>query len=130
MPVPLGYKRSTPRRRQPMADRLLRHCTPEPNSGCWLWLGATVQSRGGALYGVIGGKVPRRREFAHRAAWEEWREPIPPGHKVCHRCDNSLCINPDHLFVGTQRDNIRDMHAKGRANMSGLALGRNKGASP
>ena len=52
--------------------------------------------------------------LAHRVAWEKERGPIPPGVCVLHRCDNPPCINPDHLFLGTQLDNIADRHRKGR----------------
>jgi len=52
--------------------------------------------------------------MAHRKAWEDEHGPIPPGMNVCHHCDNPPCINPDHLFLGTQKDNAVDMSRKGR----------------
>ena len=63
------------------------------------------------------GKVTRngRRIGTHRAAWEDANGPIPDGMEVLHRCDNPPCINVDHLFIGTHRDNMKDMAAKGRA---------------
>lgn len=92
------------------AARLLGHMRPADN-GCWVWTGA--RNRGG--YGVIGnGRRSDGTILVHRAAWLEWRGPIPEGMVVCHRCDNPPCFNPDHLFLGTYADNNRDMAAKRR----------------
>jgi hypothetical protein len=57
-------------------------------------------------------------EYAARVSWKLHKGPIPPGLKILHKCDVSLCVNPDHLFVGTQLDNVRDMDAKGRRNVT------------
>jgi len=75
--------------------------------GCWLWTGST--GRGG--YGQLSyaGKYQR----AHRVAWILTFGEIPPGMFVLHRCDVPPCCRPDHLFLGTQRDNIHDMLQKG-----------------
>lgn len=59
--------------------------------------------------------------YAHRAEWEKHHGPIPDGMKVCHHCDNPPCYRIDHLFLGTQADNMADMHAKGRHPGNGLA---------
>lgn len=91
---------------------------PEPNSGCWIWLGATRPTPSGALYGMLTvGSVrdgTNRKVAAYRASYEAYRGAIPRGLCVCHSCDNSLCVNPDHLFVGTQKVNIDDCVRKGR----------------
>jgi hypothetical protein len=58
--------------------------------------------------------VNRRMVYAHRLAYELAIGPIPDGLLVCHHCDQTLCCNPTHLFLGTPRDNSQDMVAKGR----------------
>jgi hypothetical protein len=83
---------------------------PEPNSGCWLWIG---MQQVGKEYGLFCFKQKTRK--AHRAAWNIYCGAIPPGLHVLHKCDNPPCVNPDHLFLGTHQDNMRDMTNKGRA---------------
>lgn len=76
---------------------------------CYVWQGATA----GAGYGVCsrGG----RQVYVHRDAWEEEQGPVPDGLKVLHKCDVPPCRNVEHLFLGTQADNVADCIAKGRA---------------
>lgn len=103
---------------------------PEPNSGCWLWEGAAAyygRSRSAAaLRGSFHLGLPghRQKMLAHQASWIIYRGTIPPGLCVCHSCDTPLCVNPAHLFVGTQMDNVTDHIMKGRG-----SLGRPIGAA-
>jgi len=79
----------------------------DPRTGCWLF------GRRRNHYGHITYRGKRYK--AHRFSWEiANRGPVPDGFIVCHRCDVPACVNPEHLFVGTQSDNRRDMYQKGR----------------
>ncbi|ALC12519.1 HNH endonuclease signature motif containing protein [Sphingopyxis sp. 113P3] len=101
--------------------RFQSRVSPEPNSGCWLWLGAAnEQGRGSFRYGMAGEQ--KRTGLASRISYEMAIGPIPDGMQVLHRCDVPLCVNPDHLFLGTVTDNMRDMVAKGRHRLTGLPL--------
>lgn len=79
-----------------------------PESGCWIWMHCFSQ------------KYPCTRQGdksavkAHIASYRHFKGPIPPGLQVCHKCDIPSCINPDHLFLGTAKDNYDDMVRKGR----------------
>lgn len=90
-------------------------------SGCWLWSGQ--RDRDG--YGSVSYR--NRRWGAHRLAWFFRRGPIPKGLFVCHRCDVPACINPEHLFLGSPRDNTQDSATKGRrADTRGSRHGNSK----
>jgi hypothetical protein len=82
----------------------------QKTDGCWWWTGFEKNSG----YGSFSPK--RGQTFAaHRYAWTLTHGAIASGMLVCHSCDTKLCVRPDHLFLGTHTDNMRDMRAKGRA---------------
>lgn len=100
--------------RKTYAERFERYVSPEPNSGCWLWTGACINTG----YGVfnIGRAVDgdKRNVLAHRMALSLSGTVVPDDKCVLHKCDNKVCVNPDHLYVGTVKDNSRDAVERGR----------------
>lgn len=101
-----------------MAKLLSRYV--ETPSGCWEWTGSINQFG----YGLIcvgawyAGHITT--VGAHRLQWERHNGPAPKAQQVMHSCDNRICINPEHLRLGTPRDNHDDMVTKGRQNWTGL----------
>lgn len=90
----------------PPEERFWRHVLKTDT--CWIWTAGRL-TRG---YGSI--RIGGRSETTHRLSWELHFGPIPAGLSVLHNCDNPPCVRPEHLFLGTDADNVRDMFSKGR----------------
>jgi hypothetical protein len=86
----------------------------EISDHCWNWTGANSGERNYGKFYAGGGRGPYRLKFVHRLSWEWHFGSIPKGKLVLHHCDNRRCVRPSHLFLGTSKDNARDMAAKGR----------------
>lgn len=87
----------------------------DKGDGCWVWK-AHKNKNGYGQFGVMleGRNGYMVNRYAHRVSWMLYRGEIPEGLCVCHSCDNPSCVNPDHLFLGTRKDNTQDMINKGR----------------
>jgi hypothetical protein len=96
-----------------LAERLAYWSIPEPNSGCWLWLGSTTKKGYGLL--TVAGK---QRLATHCVMEIATGIPIRGSH-VLHTCDNQYCVNPDHLYIGSSQDNHRDMAIRNRGSQGG-----------
>lgn len=92
----------------PLKERFEEKVTPEPNTGCWLWTACGTTDG----YGQI--KVGKDMVRAHRVAWTLYRGAIPDGMHILHRCDTPPCVNPDHLYLGTHQQNMKDRSSRGR----------------
>jgi hypothetical protein len=96
------------RPRVSLSEKIEKHTTRIPESGCWIWT-STVEKSG---YGrVCDGRKPY---FAHRVSYEQKYGSIPNGKMALHHCDVRCCINPDHIFLGTQKENMLDKVSKNR----------------
>lgn len=85
---------------------------PHMESDCYEWTGAVSSSGYGGVSVLVDGA--RATRLPHRVSWELHSGPIPRGLLVCHRCDVPLCVRPDHLFLGTDKENVADALSKGR----------------
>ena len=88
-------------------DELFSRSIPEPNSGCWLWLGHTTAAGYGAWRERWGRKDPCKHHYAHRDTYEAVKGTIPAGLEIDHLCRVRCCINPDHLEAVTHQENTR-----------------------
>lgn len=112
--------------RKTLTQRIEGKVRRDPVTGCQVWQGAVSGGCDGSMkYGYI--RVSGKSLRVHRVAYEIHNGPIPVGMVICHSCDNPLCVNPDHMTLGTQNDNMQDMiekrrarHAVGEANNSKL----------
>jgi len=103
--------------RTPLNERIARFAVRAEN-GCLEWTGALNDA------GYARMNIDKRNVRVHRLNWELTRGPVPAGVHVLHRCDNRKCIDPLHMFLGSDADNVKDMMAKGRG-----CIGERQGAS-
>jgi hypothetical protein len=84
----------------------------DKSGSCWKWTASTLS----AGYGQF--TIARRRVLAHRVSWEiQNQREVPEGMCICHSCDNPRCVHPEHLFLGSLSDNMKDCYRKGRSNI-------------
>ena len=100
--TPMQYKPITQERIESKVEKVAE-------CGCWIWMGS-ITTRG---YGQILSN--NKTFYAHRASYMAFKGEIPEGQYVCHKCDTVSCVNPEHLFLGTQKQNLQDMARKGRS---------------
>jgi len=102
--------------------QLLSRISKNPTTGCWIWMGALFQGSG---YGQFSNReLSKSPTTAHRAAWEILKGPIPAGKMVLHKCDNRKCVNPDHLYCGSNAENMRDRSLRGYVHQMRLDEGK------
>lgn len=114
--IELGFtKKPNVHFNEDIKSRIKENSCVDPISGCWIWTKA-LQYVG---YGFISAWNEKKQRYAmrtvHRVSFEEFVGPIPKGRIVAHTCDTTFCCNPEHLWIGTRKQNTADMVRKGRA---------------
>ena len=104
-PLRSKTRRKTPQER---LEDIKSNYKINPKNGCHEWCGPNT-SLGYGFYTIQSSK-----DYAHRLFWEITFGPIPDGKQILHKCDNRCCVNPDHLYTGTQKENVEDMVRRGR----------------
>lgn len=101
-------------------EEYIRSRSVETENGCWEWSRSITKDG----YGQAGHPTEKR---AHRLSWTIYKGPIPMFEIICHKCDNQLCVNPEHLFIGSHADNLRDAVSKGRIDLKARSAHARKG---
>jgi hypothetical protein len=94
--------------KQELMIRFFKFVSMEPNTGCWLWVGVTDRIGYGRF------SIKQQSLVAHRISWKLFKGPLPEGLFILHHCDTPSCVNPNHLYAGTYKDNMQDMVRRGR----------------
>ena len=96
------------RKIKPILPKFEKKIEMIPECGCWIWMGTLALNGYGRLW------MNKKRQSAHRASWKIYNGSIPNGMGILHRCDTKSCVNPHHLFLGTNKDNTQDAVKKNR----------------
>lgn len=102
-----------------MKKRIERHIVRLPESGCWIWIGNSTHDGYGRMM-VIDQNGKQRPIRAHRISYAANKGPFEKSQIVRHECDVPFCVNPDHLLLGTQQENLQDMRSRNRENGAGV----------